>query len=363
MNIFILDSDVNQCARYHVDKHLNKMIIEHCQMLSINKRFIDGKKGNMFYKEKLYVNYPWTLESENDTTSMPCYLLAKQHLHHPCTVWIRKSVHNWNYVVSLTHALFAERQYRSGADPKLHSSWNILEWLRENPPVLPDTGTMTPMAQAMNNMPQCKVEYTSLDEKTLLETAVRAYRNYYREGKQHLFKWKNRLAPHWLDIENKIIFLDIDGVLNVIGQGHDEFGQIFHKHFEKNLKRIVDETGAKIVISSTWRMSGLKVMREMWKKRKLPGEIVGITSTADQVVKRGTHKFYDLVNRGHEIQQWIDDHEITKFVILDDDDDMLDSQHDYFVQTSNNQDHPDCIDIGYGLTAICTEKAIKILNS
>lgn len=49
----------------------------------------------------------------------------------------------------------------------------------------------------------------------------------------------------------KIIFLDIDGVLNVIGQGRDEYGQIFHKHFENNLKRIIDETDAKIVISSS----------------------------------------------------------------------------------------------------------------
>ena len=37
----------------------------------------------------------------------------------------------------------------------------------------------------------------------------------------------------------KVIFLDIDGVLNVIEQGRDEYGQIFHQHFVDNLKKIV----------------------------------------------------------------------------------------------------------------------------
>ena len=39
---------------------------------------------------------------------------------------------------------------------------------------------------------------------------------------------------------------------------------------------------------------------------------------------------------------------------------MLKPQMNNFVQTSDNPDHEDCI--GYGLTKICAEKAIKILN-
>ena len=75
---------------------------------------------------------------------------------------------------------------------------------------------------------------------------------------------------------NKIIFLDIDGVLNVISQGKDEYGSKFHKHFEDNLKTLIEKTGAKIVITSTWRSSGLNVMKNMWKDRKLPGEVIDI---------------------------------------------------------------------------------------
>ena len=49
-------------------------------------------------------------------------------------------------------------------------------------------------------------------------------------------------------------------------------------------------------------------------------------------------------------------------MIIDDDTDMLDSQKNNFVQTSENRDHLDCVDIGYGLTRLCSEKVIEILN-
>lgn len=160
----------------------------------------------------------------------------------------------------------------------------------------------------------------------------------------------------------KIIFLDIDGVLNVYCEGRDEYGCTFHKHFEDNLRWIINETGAKIVISSTWRMDGLSVMQEMWVKRGLPGEVIDITPTEVDVVERGTCEFYDLVDRGFEIQQYIDDNNITSYCIIDDDNDMLPSQMDRFVRTANNQSHPDCVDIGYGLTRICSEKVIEILK-
>jgi hypothetical protein len=161
---------------------------------------------------------------------------------------------------------------------------------------------------------------------------------------------------------DKIIFLDIDGVLNVIGQGYDEFGQIFHKHFEDNLKFIVEKTGAKIVISSSWRSDGLELMREMWQKRQLPGELIGITPNLEEVFGRGNFKFYDQVSRGHEIQQWIDDNNIKFYCIIDDDSDMLTSQMNNFVRTSGNIDHSDCVDIGYGLTKKCAEAVVVILN-
>lgn len=163
---------------------------------------------------------------------------------------------------------------------------------------------------------------------------------------------------------SKIIFLDIDGVLNVYCQDRDEFGCKFHKHFEDNLRWIINETGAKIVISSSWRHDGINKMRHMWKYRKLPGEIIDITPNVTDVVKSGVCEFYDQVDRGHEIQLWIDNYKekITSYCIIDDDNDMLEHQRVNFVRTANNTSHEDCVDIGYGLTKICSRKVIDILN-
>lgn len=157
------------------------------------------------------------------------------------------------------------------------------------------------------------------------------------------------------------LFLDIDGVLNVIPQGRDKYGSLFHDNFESNLKRIIDKTGADIVISSTWRMSGLEVMKKMWTDRNLPGDVVGITKTADKIVDTGLTDYYDLVCRGDEIELYIKENGITNYCIIDDDDDFLDHQLDRFVRTSNNYSHPDSVS-GYGLTKICSDKVIDILS-
>lgn len=161
----------------------------------------------------------------------------------------------------------------------------------------------------------------------------------------------------------KVIFLDIDGVLNVINQERDKYGSLFHKHLEDNLRYIINETGAKIVISSTWRYSGLGFMQAMWKDRSLPGDVIDITPDCSQLVEYGNFKYYDAVERGHEIQDWLDSHpNVSNYVIIDDDNDMLKTQQDNFVRCANNKTHEDCIDIGYGLTKKCAIKAIEILN-
>jgi hypothetical protein len=159
----------------------------------------------------------------------------------------------------------------------------------------------------------------------------------------------------------KAIFLDFDGVLNVIPQGHDDFGGIFHPEFVENLKRIIEETGAKLIISSSWRHMGLEKLHMMWEHRGYPGEIIGITPDLWRNVVG--EDFHEKMQRGHEIQAILDQYyQITNYVILDDDDDMLISQRGNFVKTSCNINHPDCIDIGYGLTKECANRAIRILN-
>lgn len=159
----------------------------------------------------------------------------------------------------------------------------------------------------------------------------------------------------------KVIFLDIDGVLNPThynnalykmwkasnGQikSHDEFGQLFFPQNVQALKYIIDNTEAKIMISSTWRMEGLSKLKQMWVKRSFPGMIEGHTPVG----------YERLVNRGEEIQYMIDNYleGMTSYVIIDDDDDMLDTQKKKFVQTNSF----------VGLTMADADKAIEILNN
>ena len=85
----------------------------------------------------------------------------------------------------------------------------------------------------------------------------------------------------------KVIFLDFDGVLNteyyqwfLHNQGKpyfDEYGSCFAPSAVNQLKRIIDETGADIVVESTWKYLGLEAMKELWQARNLPGRIIDIT--------------------------------------------------------------------------------------
>ena len=163
----------------------------------------------------------------------------------------------------------------------------------------------------------------------------------------------------------KVIFLDIDGVINSgdnmralhrlkvnhgIGDSFDLYGQLFDDRCVNYLDLIVRETGAKIVISSTWRRGGLLKMQRMWDARGLPGEVIDITpqSACSEMVER---YYQPGADRGYEIQQWLDEHpEVEAYVILDDDSDML--HHQPFVKCGNY----------YGINFDVMKEAIAILN-
>lgn len=118
----------------------------------------------------------------------------------------------------------------------------------------------------------------------------------------------------------KIIFLDIDGVLVNRASLRQASGlQAFaDPKCVAALNRIIAETDAKIVVSSTWRRSGRRFVTQKLRSWGVVGEIVGLTPILNVA----------NVERGSEIQTWIHEHmrfssAIDSFVILDDDDDML----------------------------------------
>lgn len=114
---------------------------------------------------------------------------------------------------------------------------------------------------------------------------------------------------------------------------------------DKNLKRIIHECDAKIVVSSTWRKIGASVdgtiAEWLFSHYGLEEDVIGATPYLANKI------------RGREIQKYIETctHSVNKFVILDDDNDMG-KLIEHLVQT----------DYRYGLTDEKCEEAIKILN-
>ena len=132
----------------------------------------------------------------------------------------------------------------------------------------------------------------------------------------------------------KIIFLDIDGVLNTYSTICE--GVNWEPSLVKILKRIITETGVKIVLSSTWR----KIDRYC--------NIIKNDMKIDYIDK--TPELWQ--KRGIEIQEWLDKNpNVEKFIILDDDSDMVHLMS-YLLQTDGE----------FGLTNEIADKAIKILN-
>ncbi len=163
----------------------------------------------------------------------------------------------------------------------------------------------------------------------------------------------------------KVIFLDIDGVLNTKewyskvtnDTPKDEYGYAFDPVAVANLDNIIKKTGAVIVISSSWKFYGVTKLKKMWKLRNLPGEIIDITpnTISDDILLNANLDEMKLgVCRGNEIKEWLSKHksEISNYVIIDDYEDLLPEQEDYTVLTNSL----------IGITEFDAEKAIKILN-
>lgn len=130
----------------------------------------------------------------------------------------------------------------------------------------------------------------------------------------------------------KVIFLDIDGVLNRLGtlqQGRtrkDWHGLIgMEPELVKRFNTLIKETGAKVVLSSAWRGS------DIWKEDMRQNGL-RVRNFIDRTGYRNDLRGGMEANRrGHEIQDWIDAHpEIEKYAIIDDDSDMLPTQMQSF---------------------------------
>ena len=123
----------------------------------------------------------------------------------------------------------------------------------------------------------------------------------------------------------KVIFLDVDGVLNSAQDGYSI--RLKTDSHLKILQYIVKETGAKIVLSSSWRIGFTPASKNLLARFKEYGlEIMDCTP-----------EMSDLC-RGDEIRKWLNDTDYTveNFVILDDEANMAEFAETNLVQTDTN---------------------------
>lgn len=146
----------------------------------------------------------------------------------------------------------------------------------------------------------------------------------------------------------KVIFLDVDGVLNSEKFFIDNHIRGLLDEIDdfcvQLLKEIIDRTGAEIVLSSSWRV-GAHSKNPFNPFPKL-----------ENALKKHGLKILDMTpvlngTRGKEIKAWLSKHSVDKFVILDDESDMDDLLPHLVKTTFEN-----------GLTRVEVEKCVKMLN-
>ena len=143
----------------------------------------------------------------------------------------------------------------------------------------------------------------------------------------------------------KVIFLDIDGVINNAASIRKKGLHTLDPGCVTRLNRLLDETGAILVISSTWRkIWPLAALQCRFEEYGFTGKIADRTPVL-RGVERGVEiasYLSEMSSRGYPIEQW---------VILDDNSDMGPLAYSLLL-----------IDREPGLTDQDVEKAKEILD-
>jgi hypothetical protein len=108
----------------------------------------------------------------------------------------------------------------------------------------------------------------------------------------------------------KVIFLDIDGVLNCSKTPNPrEFPYIVDKRLLARLQKLLSGTGAKVVLSSSWRLDPIGLLAA----RHWGIPFIGVCPDMPRSA------------RCKEVLKWLSDHPKAKrFAVIDDEDDGLD---------------------------------------
>lgn len=165
MNIFFLDYDPAQCARWMVDSHVSKMILETAQLLSTAHHV------------------------HNSSPSILAHIYKPTHQNHPSAVWARESTSNYYWLVQHWQALAGEFMYRFRGTHKSYIS--LCDLLCDPPAALTRYGLTVP--------PACIDDQYKVNSGACWADLVLSYRNYYNLGKRDLHKWRTpESKPNWI---------------------------------------------------------------------------------------------------------------------------------------------------------------------
>lgn len=161
----------------------------------------------------------------------------------------------------------------------------------------------------------------------------------------------------------KILFLDLDGVLNCHEHNPEVLCGQIHKDKVALLNDVLRRTGAKLVLSSAWRYlvhrGDMKLVGLEWLLRShgvLAGRLIGITrkDTMVREVYNGEPRTWPASNeRGQQIADWLAmNRRGATYAVVDDLDLGISAAGHPFVQT----------DGAVGLTAEDADRLVSLLG-
>jgi len=163
------------------------------------------------------------------------------------------------------------------------------------------------------------------------------------------------------DSQEKLLFLDIDGVLNDTGFNVDWCHRFkrgvpmgFNPRSMEALNQVIEATQCELVLSSSWRLDipdniTLEGFDFLLKTHGCRKGVVGVTPISLRKTPPPTPTPSNYNSRTFEIQEYLDTHKHARYAVVDDD--FIDIPN--FVQTN-----PDV-----GLTFTDAAMLITILNS
>lgn len=161
VNAFWLDHDPQKAVEWLVDSHVTAGVFE-CSMVLTTAAQKNG--------------YP----EDKD--------LYYSHENHPLTEWAAESYQNWWYLYRYAENAHQEWRYRwNHMQDETHKSWGVVGSLD-----LDRLESLDWASSERSDPPQLTGEWEA-------SGYVDAYRLYYANDKQHLYRWSGRERPPWLD--------------------------------------------------------------------------------------------------------------------------------------------------------------------